>query len=126
MSSSFTNGSTAVQPLVIDGWDSSRESQNVLQQVIGGGVDALLRPAAPRSGTLSAVFVSMADAFALEALLSAGEVVDFADSDLPILDMSFVTSGAIRISKGEDAITLEDGTETFAWSVGFDFQQVTT
>lgn len=124
MPSSFTDGTTAVQPLVVDGWDSGRNVGNVVNAVVGGGVDVMLRPAAPRSGTLSAVFTSLAAALSLEAMLSAAAVLTFADSDAPQFAMSFVATDAIRVSRSDDPLLLDDGTEIFVWLVGFGFQQV--
>lgn len=125
MSSSFTDGTTAVQPRVLDGWQSTRAVRTVVQDVQGGGVDAWLQPASPRSGTLTAMFVGMSDAFSLEALLGAGTVLTFADSDEPARGMTFVASGDIRVTRGDDALLLPDGTEEFGWAVEFGFQEVT-
>lgn len=125
MTSSFSNGTTAVQPRVLDGWESVRTPRTVVQDVPEGGVDVWLRPAAPRTGTLTAIFFGMSGAFALEALLAAGTVVSFADSDEPDRGMDFVATNEIRVTRGTDAVLLSDGSEEFAWSVSFSFQEVT-
>lgn len=124
MSASFTDGTTAVQPIVIDGWESVRTVRTVVQQVVGGGVDAWLQPAAPRSGTLSAIFFDAADAFALEALLAAGTVLTFADTDRPNRAMTFVAQDSINVTQGDDIVQTPGG-DFYVWSVGFGFQEVT-
>lgn len=125
MSSSFTDGTTAVQPLVIDGWDSTRRVRTVFQDVVGGGIDAWPQPAAPRSGSLTAVFLTMADAFALEGLLASGAVITFADSDAPERGMTFLADGDIQVTRGDDEVDPGDGSSAYVWAVGFSFQEVT-
>lgn len=123
MTVSFTSGATAVQPLVINGWESARTSQSFLHQIVGGGIDAVLRPATPRSGTLAAVFTDKAAAFALEMLLAAGVIVTFADTDVPDLNMAFVASDDIRVTRADEAVTI-DGADTYIWLVEFSYQEL--
>lgn len=125
MSSSFTDGTTAVQPLVIDGWDSTRRVRTTFQDVVGGGIDAWPQPAAPRSGSLTAVFLTMEGAFALEALLASGAVITFADSNVPARGMTFLATDDIQVTRGDDELDLADGSTAYVWAVSFGFQEVT-
>lgn len=116
MTSSFTDGTTAVLPELVDGWSSTRTARTVIQPVIGGGVDAWMQPASPRNGSLTAVFSSLDDAVALETLLAAGTAITFSDSDHPTLSMTFAPT---------DDITVNQSDGRSAWLVRFGFQEVT-
>lgn len=116
MSSSFSNSSTAVLPELVDGWTSSRQARSTVQPIIGGGVDVWSQPAAPRSGTLVAVLRTLADAVTLEELLASGDLVTFADSDEPVLGMTFVA---------QNDITIRQSDGRGSWLVEFGFQEVT-
>jgi hypothetical protein len=117
MSSSFTAGTTTVQPTVIDGYEAVRVTRHVFQPILGVGLDAWTAPAGLRSGTLTAVSADRATAQSLADMLAGVLPVTFADSDVPALGMKFLGNGNI-------GVRLDDDTRS-VWVVTVDFQEVT-
>tara|TARA_R110002124_G_scaffold70466_3_gene189172 strand:+ start:5800 stop:6156 length:357 start_codon:yes stop_codon:yes gene_type:complete len=117
MSSTITASGVSITPALIDGYKSSRESRNVVHDILGSNVPAItLRSAGTRTGTLTALFETLAEAKSLEDVLSSADVLQFADTDNDELLMDFVVDGDITVE-------LEDGTRAL-WLVEFDFQEV--
>lgn len=116
MTSSFTNGTTAVIPRVVDGYKASRQSRHAFHPVLSGNEDVYARPAGPRSGTMTAVFDGYASAAQLSTMLAGTTPVSFADSDRPELGMTFLADGDI---------TLEQSPGRSAWIITVAFREVT-
>jgi hypothetical protein len=117
MTSIISDGVTTITPLVVDGYESGRESGNIVHRIIGvASPDVTFRPALLRAGTLRLVFPVEADADAAVAFHAAGTVFAFEDSDRPSLAMSYVTSGRISCA-------LDDETRD-VWVVSVDYQEV--
>lgn len=116
--STISDGVDTVTPILIDGYEATRESRNVVHVIIGTPEPAVtLRPAGPRRGTLTALFATRADALAAEAILAADDVLTFADPDVPSLSMTFVVDGDVTVG-------LDDETRAL-WTVAFSFLEVT-
>jgi hypothetical protein len=117
VSSSITDGVTTTQPLLVDGYQSARQSRHVFNNVLGrGDPDVALMPASPRNGTLVFIYGTEAEALTCETLHSGIRVLTFADSDLPTAGMTYVVDG--QISRRLDPNTL------VLWSVSVDFREV--
>ncbi|MGV8851711.1 MAG: hypothetical protein ACOH1M_03975 [Rhodoglobus sp.] len=117
MASTFSAFGYVINPELIDGYKSSRENRNVIHAVLGANAPAVtLREAGLRTGSLTALFKTLAEAQLLESALTAGIVLQFADTDNEALLMSFVVGGDISVE-------LDDETREL-WLVEFDFQEV--
>ena len=102
---------------MITGYESTRESGNVIHSIIGRpSPEVTLRAAGLRTGNLEALLLLEADAIALESLLAKPKTLLLTDPDVTGVNMSFVLAGPITR-------TLEDDTRR-AWLVKFDFQEV--
>ena len=118
MTTTITDGTTTVTPILITGWDTARAARNVLHEIIERpAMDVTYRPAGLRYGTLEALLPTLEDALTLEALLALARQFTLEDTDHPSLNMAFVASGDITV-------TLDDETRIQA-TVGWDFQEVT-
>lgn len=117
MSTTITVDTTVITPTLVEGYEVTRTSQNVVHTILGKpDPDVSLRPAGMRSGTLELLFNTEADAWTAHDALCSGEVCALASTDLGGIDMAFVVT--------EDAtITLDDDTRK-VWHVEFGFQEV--
>lgn len=103
MTTTVTDGITIITPLMVLGWKSERQAGTVVHAVIGSpDVSATLRPAGSRQGTLGFLFDNLAQALALEAMLSLPSVFQLIETSAPALGMRFVATGAIGVSLEED------------------------
>jgi hypothetical protein len=104
-------------PLVVEGYQSARQSRHVFNDVLGRAFpDVTLAPAGPRRGTLTMLFGSEAEALACEQMHTGTSVLTFADSDLPTAGMTYVADGSITRRLEPSTLVL--------WSVSVDFQEV--
>ncbi len=110
-------GFTTVTPIALDGFESTRQTGNVLHDILGRpDYDVTFAAAGLRSGTLKFWFDTYAKALACEALYAAVGFETLADSDVPGVGMKHVASGAITVS-------LEDENRSY-WTVAVDFQEI--
>jgi hypothetical protein len=117
MASTISTSEETFTPVLIDGYKSSRASRNVIHNVLGANAPAVtLRAAGIRTGTLTALFVTLGEAQALEAALAANDVLQFADTDNESLLMDFIVDGGITVELDDDTRRL--------WLVEFDFHEV--
>lgn len=113
----ISDGTTTITPLLVTGYESTRQSRNVIHDIIGReDPEVTLRVAGLRTGTLEMLVSTLANALALEALHTPGVVMTLADVDLPGLNMDYVTSGDIGVQ-------LDDETRD-RWLVTVDYQEV--
>lgn len=98
-------------------YDSSSEVRNQIHPIVGrADVEATLRPAGLRTGTMTLVFTDRATAHtAAQAHRDVG-VFHLADSDVPEASMSYVTTGAVQL-------TLDPETAR-EWLLRIGFQEV--
>lgn len=111
------DGVTAsISPALVLGYQTARESQNIVHDLIGGGIAVTMIRPRPRSGTLELFFLTEADGFA--ALTSHGAETTFtlSDSDRPSVGMTYVTDGAIDLE-------LDEATRT-RWVLRVGYQEV--
>lgn len=114
---SISDGTTTLTPTLIDGYRSVRRAGNIVHPIIANAWPAVtLRPAKPRTGTLSMLVMSLSDALAMDALHSTESTLTLVDGDLPGLNMTYVASGDITVE-------LDDRTR-LRWWVRVDFQEI--
>ncbi len=118
MTTTITNGTTTITPILMDGFEDSAESQTLVHRIIGrSDPDVTFRAATMGAGRASFVFGSDAAAAlaARDALREPGTWT-LADTDRPEVGMSFVVQGQITR-------TLDPETRD-VWLVGFDWEAV--
>ncbi|ROS57198.1 hypothetical protein [Frigoribacterium sp. PhB118] len=117
-----TAGSTVVsyatsRPLYVLGYESQRASAHVFHDVIGrANPDVTLRPAGLRTGTLSYLFASEAEAAECERMHSGTAVLTLDDPELPTIAMPYVADGAISRQLDPQSRAL--------WLVGVAYREV--
>lgn len=115
----ISDGTTTITPILIDGYESTREAGNVVHKILGTPVPAIsLRAAGLRTGRLTALLESRAAALALENVLAGANLLTFTDTDTT-LSMTFGLDGDGGI------VTRLDPATRRRWTVAWDFQEVT-
>lgn len=108
--------STTTSPVLVLGYQTSRESQNVVHDLIGGGIAVTLVRPRPRAGTLELFYVTEAAAHAA-AELHAGETsFTFTDTERTTVAMTYVVDGSVGVE-------LDDESREY-WTVSVDYQEV--
>lgn len=98
MSTTITWGTQSVYPELVTGYDSRRESGNLLHMVIGrADPDVTLKAAGLRQGTLEVWCSGHATALAVEALHAQVGVLHLTDDDAPGLGMDYVVAGPVEV-----------------------------
>jgi hypothetical protein len=117
MASTITQRGTTITPLLVTGYDTSRDSANIVHWIIGReDPDVTLRRAKLRRGTLNMLFATEAQAASCENVHTDPEVFVFADTDLPSIGMRYVVNGPI--TRGLDPETRE------LWLVTVAYQEI--
>lgn len=111
---SVTYGSST--PLLVDGWEESVETRNVVNNIVGGGVDITPYPADLRSGQYVAVFQDEEDAAALVQMHRQTARFTIQDTERPSIGMLYVANGTITRS-------LDDESREF-WLVTIPYQEI--
>jgi hypothetical protein len=110
------DGGGTTTPELILGYQASRESRNVVHDLIGGGIAITLVEPRPRSGVLRLFYQVEADAFAALALHTRETTFFLSSDDRPHINMTYVLDGAGDIELDEDT---KD-----KWIVPIGFQEV--
>lgn len=106
----------SVSPALILGYETTRESQNIVHQIIGGGIAvALIRPN-PRAGTLELFFLDEATANEALELHAREATFTLTDTDRPSVGMTYVCDGSVVLS-------LDDATRK-RWVLSVGYQEV--
>lgn len=118
MSTTITYGATTLTPTLVLGWESSQDTYNVIHDILGLTIPSVtLRGSKSRSGTLSTLWQTAAQAEACRVLHSAPGVFTLASTEVPQLNMSYVVAGSVTATLDEDSSRL--------WTVSIDYQEVT-
>ncbi|MCM3778991.1 hypothetical protein [Microbacterium hydrocarbonoxydans] len=106
-----TTGS--ISPALVLGYQTARESQNIVHDLIGGGIAVTLIAPRPRSGRLELFFLTEADGFG--ALTKHGLETTFtlSDTDRPSVGMTYVTDGSLDLALDDQ------GRSRWVLSVGY-------
>jgi hypothetical protein len=104
-------------PLLALGYETSRESANILHWILGRpDPDVTLRTAKLRRGTLRLLYADETSAARACQLHAAAEVWTLTDDDLPTANMRYVVQGTID-RKLDEATSLR-------WLVTIGYQEV--
>lgn len=104
-------------PALVVGYDSARAGRNVFNPVLGRGYpDVTLQPATPRTGTLTFLFTSEADAAECERMHRGIDLLTLTDSDLSTIGMTYVLDGNLRRQLDPETLSV--------WTVAVDYQEV--
>lgn len=109
--------SLVIEPSATDGYDSARESGNLVHPILGKPEpDVTIRPAKMRTGTLTYWFDDEAESRAAEQAHSTGDIFTLIYGHRPTIEMSYVPSGVIarRLDKSSAWIVTVDFTEVAA------------
>lgn len=105
-----------IVPIYVLGYETTRRSQSIFHDIIGGGQDVTLRPATRRSGTLRLLFATEAQAVAAETAHASGTVLRLQDDERTSIDMSYVLSGILVRRLDDDSREL--------WTLDVGYQEV--
>jgi len=104
MTTSLARGTTTVTPTAVLGYSSTRQTGNSLHDVLGrADMDVTFGAAGLRSLSLKFLFPTLAQALAAEALHASVGKITLTDTDLPLLGMTYVCSGAIAVELDDDS-----------------------
>ncbi|MBT1676003.1 hypothetical protein [Curtobacterium aurantiacum] len=119
----FFDGSTPsyvefenTQPLVVNGWQEGATGRNIVNPIIGGGIDVTLQEASLRQGAFELVYQDEDEAAFAFAMHQRPSTFTITDSERPSVAMTYVVDG--RISR-----TLDDETRDY-WIVRVEYQEV--
>lgn len=103
-------------PVLVLGWETKRQSQNIIHDLIGGGIGVTLIRPRPRSGTLELLYTSEDDA--AEALEFHGRETTFSlsDTDRSSVAMTYVVNGECGLALDRDTRDV--------WVVAVGYQEV--
>lgn len=115
----WAGATTPIVPLVIDGYDSSRQSGTVVHPIAGrADPDVTLAPAGLRTGTLRLVFADETDAKTAEDEHAEARAFTLSDDDRATVAMYYV------VDAGGDITRSLDDTTRDAWVVEVPFQEI--
>ncbi|RZU64609.1 hypothetical protein EV379_0912 [Microterricola gilva] len=115
--STITDGTTTITPLLVLGYEATRQGRNIIHPIIGRpDPDVTLAPAALRTGTLSLLFKDEPTAAGCMTMHAAAAVFTVDRDDLPGASMRYVVAGRI-------GVTLDPAT-LLRCVVTVDFQEV--
>lgn len=116
MSQTILHTGGTIQPLAVTTYLTSREAGTIVHPILGrSNPDVTLRPAMPRTGTLTLAFTDEADAKDAEDVHAAGGVFSLTSDTLTTIDMTYVPNGRIE---------RELVAGLTHWLVRIDFQEV--
>jgi hypothetical protein len=117
MATTLSDGTTTLNPTIVDGWESAQASRNVIHDILGNtSPDVTLRAPRMRTGTLKTVWLTKAQAEAARQLHLTANVFTLTSTEITYITMQYVVAGNITT-------TLYDDTRN-AWTVNIDFQEV--
>lgn len=122
MSATITIGSTVISPQAVTGYESVREGQSIVHDILGrSNPDVTLRPSGLRRGTLHLAFIGTtaeADSLAAENAHALAGVAALTVADHPTASMSYIVPGAGSIKRSLSPETMNH------WLLELDFQEV--
>lgn len=104
------------QPLVVNGWQEGATGRNIVNPIIGGGIDVTLQEASLRQGAFELVYQDEDEAAYAFAMHQRPSTFTITDSDRASMAMTYVVDG--QISRA-----LDDETREF-WIVRVEYQEV--
>lgn len=107
----------ATTPVLVLGYDTTRESRNIVHDTLDGGIAVVMIPPRPRSGELRLFYPAESDARDAAELLARDTSFLLVSTERPTIGMTFVLSGRLRTE-------LDDRTRN-AWTVTAGYQEIT-
>lgn len=122
---SITGGASVITPTVVLEFSSARAATTVVHEIINrANPDATLRVAGSRTGRIKLGFIGAtaeADSAVAEASLAGAALFTYVtDPERPTLALTFVIPAGGQITRALDEVTRA------AWTVEFDFREVTS
>lgn len=102
----------SVSPTLVLGYGTSRESLNIVHDIIGGGIAVTLIRPRPRAGTLELFFSEETPAFEALELHSRESTFTLSDTDRPAVGMTYVVEGTSDLA-------LDGSRKRWTLSVGY-------
>lgn len=113
------DGSGTTSPItVLSPYAAAYASRNVIHDLIGGGIAVSLVQPRPRSGILSLLYGTEADAIAGAQLHRAETTFTLTEDEPASISMSYVIDGDVEVALDDETLTV--------WIVSVGFQEVTT
>lgn len=94
---SANNGAGTVTPLLVSGYTPSRQSRNLVHDLLDGSLGVSFIPPRPRSGQLRLLFRTEDDAFEAFNLFGAATSFTYTNTDVPSVGMTFVLDGSVDL-----------------------------
>lgn len=117
MTTTLSSSTASSTPLLVLGYESTRQAGNKLHQLIDrADVDVTLKSAGLRSGTLTFGYATYAGALVCESMHAAADFITLVDDSIAGIGMVYVASGSINVA-------LDDETRQL-WTVAVEFQEV--
>lgn len=117
MSTTITGTGVASYPLLVTQWSATSNTRHLVHEVLGNPwPDVTLQPAAPRTGSMSALFDYEAAASLLYAALRGTQVLTFSDDDTATTGMLFIANGSVTIAT--------DSQNQDFWTVTWEFLEI--
>jgi hypothetical protein len=115
MATTITRGATTLTPTAVTDWETTRETGNIVHQVIGTGDPSVTFAATRlRTGKLSLVCATLALALSVDALHAAPGPLTITNTDVG-LSMLYAVTGAVTVSQDKDSDT---------WLVTVEFSEI--
>lgn len=118
MSTTLTYGSDTFTPDLVDGWEQSRDSSNIVHRLLAGGVEVTHAPAGPRTFTMRLVFADEAAALGAAELHRTAPYIDLESADRAVANGRYVVGEGGRVAVALDAATRD------VWVVTVDATEV--
>jgi hypothetical protein len=113
----FSDGISETTPVLVDGFESTSTTNNIIHRLANGGVSPYFRPHGLRTGTMRLNYgTDEAAARDAELMFANGDVFLVEDVDRPTIEMTVMVSGAITR-------TLDDETRD-VWIVTVDYEEL--
>lgn len=114
----ITHAGGVITPVALEGWEASAQARSIVHTILGRpDPDITLRPTGLRSGTLTLVFATGADAYAARAVLAVPQQLTLANSTVAQVSMLFIVAG------GDLGEVIADSGE---WRLSVPFQEVSS
>lgn len=112
------DASGTTTPLLVLGYDTARQSRNIVHDLIGGGIAVALIAPRPRSGVLELLYSVEADAWAALALHARETTFTLVDTDVPDVNMSYLLNGTADLGLSLDQDTRK------VWVLAVPYQEI--
>lgn len=103
-------------PLLVTGYDTARQSRNIVHDLLSDDIAVILVPARPRSGTLELLYDDETNARGALDLHGQASTFDLVSDERESVNMTYVVDGEVRL-------TLEDETRSL-WLLAVGYQEV--